>query len=81
MENDERNERGRLTVEQVMEILRKKRIEISKEKAEEVLEILRLFADTLIENYLRNRVVRPIPLKRKRNTKRKIIEYNLNQEP
>lgn len=52
MENDEKNEKGRLTAEQAVKMLKEENIDITLDQAGLILEFLRKLANLTISNYL-----------------------------
>jgi len=52
MENDERNEGGKMTAEKTLKMLKDEGIEVTLEQAEKILHFLRLLANLAVSKYL-----------------------------
>ncbi|KAF2331883.1 hypothetical protein [Flavobacterium daemonense] len=52
MEKDEGNERGRMTAEKTLKMLKDEGVEVTLEQAEMILEFLRKLANMAVSNYL-----------------------------
>lgn len=52
MESDERNERGKMTGEKTLKMLKDEGVEVTLEQAEMILEFLRKLANMAVSNYL-----------------------------
>lgn len=52
MENDERNEGGKMTAEKTLKILKDEGVEVTLEQAEKILAFLRLLANLAVSKYL-----------------------------
>lgn len=51
MENDERNEGGKMTAEKILKMLKDEGIEVTLEQAEKILDFLRLLANLAVSKY------------------------------
>lgn len=52
MESDERNERGRMTAEKTLKMLKDEGVDVTLEQAGMILEFLRKLANMAVSNYL-----------------------------
>ena len=55
MEKELMDERGRLTAEQAVKMLKKENVDITLEQASQILEFLRKLANLTVSNYLKQR--------------------------
>jgi len=55
MEKELMNERGRLTAEQAVKMLKEENVEVTLEQAKLIVEFLRKLANLTVSNYLRNK--------------------------
>lgn len=55
MEKEPMNERGRLTPEQTLKILKEENVEVTLEQARQILEFLRKLANLTVSNYLKRK--------------------------
>jgi len=53
MENNERNNRGKITAEKTLKMLKDEGVEVTLEQAEKILDFMRLLANLTVSNYLR----------------------------
>ncbi|MRX67057.1 Protein of unknown function [Flavobacterium resistens] len=52
MENDERNEKGRITAEETLKMLKDEGVDVTLEQAGMILEFLRKMGNMTVSNYL-----------------------------
>jgi ribosomal protein L17 len=55
MEKELTNERGRLTAEQTLKMLKEENLEVTLEQARQILEFLRKLANLTVSNYINNK--------------------------
>jgi len=55
MRNEDENERGKMTAEQAMKMLKDENVNVTLEQAEKVLDFLRLLARVTVLNYLKKK--------------------------
>lgn len=53
MENNERNERGKMTAKKTLKMLKDEGVEVTLEQAQLILEFLRKLASITVSNYLK----------------------------
>jgi hypothetical protein len=76
MENQLMNERGRLTPEQTLKMLKEENVDVTLDQARQILEFLRKLANLTVSNYLKEKNEedsRPIRKSKYRRTSRQRI--------
>ncbi|WP_431244260.1 hypothetical protein ACQ9BO_07815 [Flavobacterium sp. P21] len=76
MENVQKNEKGKLTAEQALKMLREEKLDVTLEQAGKILEFLRMLASVTVSNFLNDKDEkdsRPLCESKYRRTGRKRI--------